>query len=330
MSLYGSLVSGAHPSNDKATWKNLMPSPNSTDGSVLNGDQNNHDEVETYQNGVSEESIQLLPLKRQVTFHEMIQEHVTGPHVRSRSLLWLSAVAAIASSAVWFTKSYHHGGDWSTDKESSGLSAFGNKRDPRAPFSTLDPVKDLGLEDFDRPKGSKPARVVTDGSSRKNYPTNSWYQSLLMPAGEPDMTHRAYAIPYIVDAAGPMPGLRIHANHIDASSSVVQLYVIEEYGLTLGAAADASLAQTTKGDNGTAKPESRQYTVTHTTPLGVTLAWVSGILVCSIFCFSQKERLTNSANTRLFPELISDAFVSHQGNAVRHDAVRNDSKDWAP
>jgi hypothetical protein len=139
------------------------------------------------------------------------------------------------------------------------------------------------------------------------------------------MTHRAYAIPYIVDAVGPMPGLRIHANHIDASTSVVQVYVIEEYGLTLGATADASLAP--KGADGTVKPVSRQYTVTHTTPLGVTLAWVSGILVCWIIC---RCRSRNVSLTLLFQELISDALVSHQGNAVCHDAVRDDSKGWAP
>ena len=100
------------------------------------------------------------------------------------------------------------------------------KRDARryasaAPLSKLHPVKDLDLASFQRPDSSRPARPLTDNGKRASYPTNSWYQSLLMPEGEPSELHRTYTVPYLVDAAGPIPGIQVHPNQVAASSTVV-------------------------------------------------------------------------------------------------------------
>ena len=156
------------------------------------------------------------------------------------------------------------------------------KNGTRAPFSILHPVTDMGLYDYPRPKTSIPARPITEGLlNRKSYPTNSWYQSLLVPMDEPTDIHRTYAIPYVVDTVGPMPGLRLHPNHIDASTFVIQLYVINEYGLSVGADIDATSSSPSK--HGTSdSPPTHQYKVTHATHLGVTLNWVC------ILCLSMK------------------------------------------
>lgn len=137
-------------------------------------------------------------------------------------------------------------------------------------LSKLHPVDDLGLHTFKRPKSSSPPSALTKGAAknggRASYPTNAWYQNLLMMDGEPSNIHRAYTVPFVLDAAGPVPGLRVHPNHIKASTAVVQLNLVEAYALTVGAATDA-----TKVHNAT---ETHGYIIENMTPLGVTLGWV--------------------------------------------------------
>lgn len=133
-------------------------------------------------------------------------------------------------------------------------------RKERAPFSTLDPVADLGLNTFHRPHWSSVPPPLS-AINATNYPTNAWYQNLLMAWEEPELIHNAYSIPYIVDCSGPFPGLRIHPTHVGASSSVVQLDIVEQYAVILGVSDEAM-------------EHTRTYQVTHTTPLGVTLDWV--------------------------------------------------------
>lgn len=280
---YGSVTSSGRNPSDDDVHKDMMPSPNSTNSPsrenlAKDGDKNGDDEtyrlINDNQDASNTSGIQMQPLRRKKSFEELLREHITGPHVRTRNLSFLVAVAATIGLSVWFLKS-HPDRSWhsSTSKDGGDLLPYGPSKVTRAPFSKLDPVKDLGLHAYDRPKENKPARPLTKGlKNAKTFPTNAWYQSLLMPEGEPNVLHRANAIPYVVDAAGPMPGLRVHPNHIEASSFVVQLYLIEEYGLTLGAMADASVSK--PSDKQAKEVVSHQYTVTHATPLGVTLEWV--------------------------------------------------------
>lgn len=134
-------------------------------------------------------------------------------------------------------------------------------------FSTLDPVRDLGLVEFERPSSSRPPKVLTNKMKKQTaFPTNAWYQNLLLLRnGKPSQNHRAYAIPYVLDAAGPVPGLRVHPNHVGASTNQFQVNLIDTFGLTLG----ASLRATEKLEDA-----AFGYNVLETTPLGVTLEWV--------------------------------------------------------
>jgi hypothetical protein len=221
-----------------------------------------------------------------MSFEDALYQHVTGRHVRARTLTLLAAiVAAILGAAYWFHQKDSSPSTW----KDSDLLPYGpskpTKNGTRAPFSNLHPVDDMGLYDYPRPKTSIPARPIKEGLlNRKNFPTNSWYQSLLLPADEPTDIHRAYAIPYVVDTVGPMPGLRLHPNHIDASSFVIQLYVINEYGLSVGAATDATLSSKALEKHGKSDaPPTHQYKVTHATHLGVTLNWVRFLSLITSF-----------------------------------------------
>lgn len=140
------------------------------------------------------------------------------------------------------------------------------------PFSRIHPV-DLGIMEYTRPEASFPPsglfRRFHDNASQiksKVLPTNAWYQNMLLVRGEPSTVHRAYAIPYLLDAVGVVPGLRINPNFLVASTNVVQLSFNELFGLTVGATGNLKNKR---------KKESFQYTVGETTELGITLHWVS-------------------------------------------------------
>jgi hypothetical protein len=160
----------------------------------------------------------------------------------------------------------------------------------RQPLSLLDPVDDLMLLGFKRPKDSRPKPVLTRASKEEDleeeeeatpgpFPTGAWYQNLLLVDGEPSGIHRTYSIPYIVDVVGPIPGLRLHGNRVGASSEVVQVYNVDEYGLTVGAAKDVTVRAKSKDADPT-----HQYRVKKTTNLGLTLEWVRRIVPRAL-CF---------------------------------------------
>jgi len=133
------------------------------------------------------------------------------------------------------------------------------------PFSTLDPVYDLNLYRYERPANSSPNSRLGP-LSRKALPTNAWYQNLLRLGleEEPTRDHRAYTIPYVIDVAGDIPGVRIHGTRLDATPSQITVTVDEPYALILGAMADGATQGTSLG---------KGYEVHQATDLGITLQW---------------------------------------------------------
>ena len=92
-------------------------------------------------------------------------------------------------------------------------------------------------------------------------PTNRWYQNILL-GGPKDEFGSIYTIPYIVDTAGSIPGLRIQYPNLQASTSIVQMIFNANFGLTLGVDNKAGI--------------SSQYIlddVSQPSELGVTLKW---------------------------------------------------------
>lgn len=144
-----------------------------------------------------------------------------------------------------------------TDSSQDDASSISQKKGKLPALSTLDPVHDLKLYSYKRPDSSKPPKVLSK-SAAQVYPTNAWYQNLLMVEDVPTDLHRVYAIPYIVDAAGRIAGIRLHAGQRTASNTVIQWNVQNEFGLTIGNLDAAS-----------------RFELEATTPLGLTLGWVS-------------------------------------------------------
>lgn len=182
----------------------------------------------------------------------------------------------------------------------------------RQPFSRLHPSQ-LGIPQFSRPTSTGPSVVLTNNETvppGTPFPTNAWYQNMLLAReGEPTEIHRAYATPFLVDAVGPIPGIRVMPNQVSASTSVIQINNLVEHGLTVGASPlldtmnrrleedDSSSTTTTTtaegnsttdgsdsdGGNSTARTFSNEYRVDRMTPLGLTLGWVSLWLLCILF-----------------------------------------------
>ena len=131
-------------------------------------------------------------------------------------------------------------------------------KNKRKPLSEVHPVE-LGVPKFSRPKSSRPSEVLTHnkktnktkeeddvhgrGGGPTHFPTNAWYQNMLLVndgGGGPTEVNRVYSTPFLVDAVGPIPGLRLLPNQVSASTSVIQINDLVEYGLTVGAAPDAT------------------------------------------------------------------------------------------
>lgn len=184
-------------------------------------------------------------------------------------------------------------------------------------FSLLDPVHDLLLPSYIRdPETGPPKHLFAEkpdfeSSVHRPYPTNAWYQNLLMLRGEPSNVHRVYSVPYLLDVVGYIPGLRAHANHILASTSVLQLTFMEEFGLTLGAAEDFSKTTSQKG-------LSHQYTILETTELGLTLKWnvmnmtstiVKGMPYTTMEYFERSTR--SETGEKILPTISSPVGLAH-------------------
>jgi len=135
-------------------------------------------------------------------------------------------------------------------------------------FSVLDPVADLGILAIDRPPSSRPPRILHRLKERYGaLPTNAWYQNMLMIEDDvdPASINRAYVLPYVVDAAGPIPGLRTIPGRLQVGDSTTEYIVEENFGLTLGTSTESSDVTTL----------NRRYLVSDATQLAVTLEWVS-------------------------------------------------------
>lgn len=210
----------------------------------------------------------LLPKKPEENTKSKIQHFLGNKrHVRvAASLLALLGILVVIISCL-----VHSSGGMSKGPFGRKSSRFVGSE--RAPFSLLDPIKDLKLYSLSRPEDSSPPKSVLRGTQQRALPTNAWYQNLLMAKGEPSMVHRAYSMPYVIDLAGPVPGIRAHPNHLDASTTVVQLSFVDSHGLTLGASA---------ADLKSSKPPSTRYSVVSTTALAATLKWHSLPMTASV------------------------------------------------
>lgn len=174
--------------------------------------------------------------------------------------------------------------------------AHDNRVSPE-PFSTLDPVKDLKFFSVSRKDCAKPPErllgKLSEGIDTTKFPlpTNKWYENMLLVDDqdkEPSLNNRAYTVPYVVDAVGPISGLRLFGSRVLAMQRIVQVSFDNLQGLTIGSASNVFITGNISSEvipkryrlydsyNGDDKEKASAYPLT---PLGLTVKWVCRLLV---------------------------------------------------
>jgi hypothetical protein len=250
---------GSDGSNEKASLLITQPSPSSNGASTK--------ESSSYQATEARKLLEVSGAKD--SFADTGHNGKIAVFYRNnRNVLFGVALVALFAIAA-FAMPWHSGAGGDRPTRPGHPDGFATKY--HGSLSKLHPVDDLGMYSFSRDKGSSPPSALTKGAEKNggwaSYPTNAWYQNILMMDDEPSSIHRVYAVPFVLDPAGPIPGVRVHPNHIQASTAVVQLNTVEAYALTVGAAGDATSKLNSTETNG--------YIIENMTPLGVTLGFVS-------------------------------------------------------
>jgi endoglucanase Acf2 len=76
--------------------------------------------------------------------------------------------------------------------------------DASKPISTMDPLKLMYFK-ADRPKQSRPGPIFGQlHEASSPFPTNAWYQNLLLGSGRAP-ENQVFQVPYVIDLAGPIP-----------------------------------------------------------------------------------------------------------------------------
>lgn len=241
----------------------LIPSANSTElPTVSNSKGKTLPLASSYDDVRESVAMELQALNQSKNMHEP----PTRSDLNRRPAFTMLLIGCILSVALVAYPHFHHHGSSDETNGSPGRPI---------PFSRQDPVHDLQLLEFNRPKETGPPAklflnhaVSSSTQKRTTLPTNAWYQNMLLLRGEPSSIHRVYASPYMLDVVGMIPGLQAHPNHIDSSKFVMQLSYDALSGLTLGATGDAA------NGNPTSDKDSHRYSILTTTKLGLTIGWV--------------------------------------------------------
>lgn len=95
------------------------------------------------------------------------------------------------------------------------------------PYSTVDPSS-LGFRKIYRPAESKPGPVwgAMLINSTSPLPTNAWYQNLLLGENNRDPENKVFQVPYVIDTAGAIIGLRTHGAYVQSSDKIVMVRLV--------------------------------------------------------------------------------------------------------
>ena len=225
--------------------------------------------------------------------------------------LWLVAAAALFSPVILARNSSSSSVSPAASLLAAdliNLDATQEHYDAASSVTTDEPLSYLSPQELkipiynDRPHASRPGEVfasVQQGAAIQHpLPTNEWFLNLLVGLNEDDNDdshfsapeNRVYTIPYIVDTAGTIVGIRLHFPHILCWGTGVQSSFVDRHGLTLGTA-DVSV--------------SRRYTVDGETlpnKLGVGIRWVS---------YKNSEARRNSERARRVLTYTAFADISY-------------------
>lgn len=106
------------------------------------------------------------------------------------------------------------------------------------PFSVEDP-KSFGISYTSRSAASMPGEIFGSLLTRNvPIPTNMWCENLFFGARSDDESNKVFQIPYVVDAAGPIVGIRTHSTHLKGTDRSIVMEIEGDTGITLGAVED--------------------------------------------------------------------------------------------
>jgi endo-1,3(4)-beta-glucanase len=105
------------------------------------------------------------------------------------------------------------------------------------PFATVDP-RDLGLLQANRPQSSKPGRIFDNfrksDTKQVPLPTNSWCENFFLGFDNVQSQNKVFQLPYIIDTAGIIPGIRTHSVNLEANDMSVEMVFDPEDGFIMG------------------------------------------------------------------------------------------------
>lgn len=92
-----------------------------------------------------------------------------------------------------------------------------------APFSIVDPTT-IGVIGIERPSISLPGKAFGNLVDKDiPLPTNTWFENFMLGPGDDENGNKVFQVPYILDTAGPIAGVRTHACHVQANDRMVMV-----------------------------------------------------------------------------------------------------------
>jgi hypothetical protein len=140
--------------------------------------------------------------------------HSNVSNAKSRKLLYFSFgsfLACVVTVLVLYKNNYTFPFD---------SAAWSSKA---APFSDVFPGS-LGVMGVERPAVSLPGKVFGSLIDKDlPLPTNTWFENFLLGSGHDEDGNKVFQVPYILDTAGPIAGVRTHACHVQANDRQVMV-----------------------------------------------------------------------------------------------------------
>lgn len=111
---------------------------------------------------------------------------------------------------------------WSVDKEPETIESAAWSS-VAAPFSTVNPA-DIGIQVVQRPFSSQPGPIFNALKVKHiPLPTNGWYENFFLGLTNNGPDNSVFQVPYILDTAGYISGLRTHPAHVQANGVTVMV-----------------------------------------------------------------------------------------------------------
>jgi hypothetical protein len=155
--------------------------------------------------------------KNNQTYDEEDSFRTNNKSRRSLYFISIGVFLTLVAALVVFFRRYEQ----QLDSEYPYVTAAWSSK--AAPFSRVDPAT-LNITGVERPAVSYPGRVFGKLLDKDiPLPTNAWFENFLLGPGDDPDGNKIFQVPYILDMAGPIPGIRTHACHVQANGRAVMV-----------------------------------------------------------------------------------------------------------